>query len=187
MSVSSLCRTAQSLIGDFVGVSRHADTTSNQWHDRTQFDPFGEVIDTCRGNTIYLYERSERPAEDLFHELGHAVARHFDVVGHRDNGWRGHWDDHGRRLSSAIRFRRHWSRSLVQFAAHNRTFEFNAPSETWAELFMLHHLYPELEEARLVDDEMARLGRNPRFRRLQRALNGLRGYPSPKSAPKSLR
>ena len=170
MVVSALCQRANHMVGDFVGISTYPYTSCYLWHDSPLYDPFGEVIGDYNGNTVYLSNHSARPAEDLFHELGHAVARHFDVIGHRENGWKGHWDRNARRLVATIRHRRHWSRSLELYAWQNPSFEGNALSETWAELFMLHHLYPELEEARLVDDEMARLRRVARFRNLGAAL-----------------
>ena len=162
------------MVGEFVGVAACSFNSCYLWHDSARYDPFGEVIGAYRGNTVYLCRHSANPGEDLFHELGHAVARHFNVIGHRENGWRGHWDEHGRRLARAIRHRRHWSFWLGRFAQGQHGFESNAASETWAELFMLHYLYPGLDESRLADDEFARLRRLARFRRLQRALDELR-------------
>ena len=83
---------AQQNIGAWVGVEVHSYVPLYCWHGTPIFDPFGEYAGRLEPNTIYLYDASPTPVEDLFHEIGHAVARRFNLIGHRNNGFIGSWE-----------------------------------------------------------------------------------------------
>lgn len=131
------------------------------WHDRPLYNDFGEQIDLLKGNTIYLYRRSTSPTTDLFHELGHFVGRNHNLIGHRDNGYTGSWQQQNTKLIAQVSEQRHWSDYLNTFAGSQAEFRTNAASELWAELFMLWHLYPTRAESRLLDNPMASLANEP--------------------------
>ena len=124
------------------------------WHDRPLFNEFGEPIAELRGETIYLYRASKTPVRDLFHELGHVVARRQQLVGNAENGFNGSWEKANGKLIAEICAQRHWSGYLNLYALSHPEFAMNAASELWAELFMLWHLHPECDEARLLDAQM---------------------------------
>ncbi len=130
------------------------------WHDRPLYNDFGEQIRVLQGDTIYLYEHSTSPATDLFHELGHLVGRNCNVIGHRENGYAGSWQQNNQKLIAQVTQQRHWSIYLNTFACAQSEFKANAASELWAELFMLWHLYPARAESRLIDNEMQKLQSN---------------------------
>jgi len=131
------------------------------WHDRPLYNDFGEKIRILPGDTIYLHDKSDSPGRDLFHELGHLIARKYQLTGNRENGYQGSWEQANTRLIAQVSQHRHWSSYLNLFAMNQDDFKMNAASELWAELFMLWHLQPDLTEARLIDDAMRILGRNP--------------------------
>ena len=127
------------------------------WHDRPLFNEFGEAIAELRGETIYLFRASETPVRDLFHELGHVIARRHRLVGNSENGFNGSWEKDNAKLIAEICAQRHWSGYLNLYALSHPEFAMNAASELWAELFMLWHLHPECDEARLLDAGMRAL------------------------------
>lgn len=124
------------------------------WHDRPLYNEYGEKIRDLRGDTIYLDQQTPAPASDLFHELGHLVARKHNLVGNTDNGFRGTWEDANTRLIARVSNGTHWSAYLNLFALKHADFKQTAASELWAELFMLWYLQPEYPEARLLDSVM---------------------------------
>ncbi len=154
----------------FVGVRWHRYASCYVWSDCPIFNAFGDVVGRRRGNTIYLERETSHHRQDLLHEVGHAVGRHFDMVGHRENHYAGAWDRSAKRLIGAIASGRHWSAYLNWYAARTRDFGFSAASEIWAELFMLHYLYPWLPEAGLIEGEIVALRRERDFCRLESAL-----------------
>ena len=157
----------------FVGVRWHQYASCYVWTDCPIYDSLGEVIGHHRGNTIYIDRAAGFERQDLLHELGHAVGRHFDIVGHHENHYTGAWDRRARRLVGAVTSGRHWSRYLNWHAAQTRDFAFSAASEVWAELFMLFYLYPQLPEAKLIEGEIELLRRERDFCRLEASLNEL--------------
>ena len=124
------------------------------WHDRPLFNEFGETIAELRGETIYLYRASETPLRDLFHELGHVVARRQQLIGNAENGFNGSWEKENSKLIAEICAQRHWSGYLNLYALSHPEFATNAASELWAELFMLWHLQPDCDEADLISETM---------------------------------
>lgn len=131
------------------------------WYDRPLYNAFGDVIRQLQGDTIYLYRDSATPLRDLFHELGHVAGRLCRLIGNSENGYRGHWDSANAKLIAEIGAQRHWSDYLNRYSRAQQDFHANAASETWAELFMLWHLYPFSDEAALLDDTMAGLQDHP--------------------------
>ena len=127
------------------------------WQDSPVYNSFGEKVTRLKGNTIYLNQSSSSPLQDLFHEIGHAVGRKFDVVGHRENHYNGHWDQKAIRLVGSIKRHCHWSQYLNCFGLLHDDFETNSQSELWAELFMLWFLYPKMHECVLIETEMRSL------------------------------
>ena len=158
----------------FVRVYWHDYVSCYVYQDSPVFDPYGEVIGHHEANAIYLNPAADHIGEDLLHEVGHAVARHFDLVGHRENYYCSNWEQDQQRLIGAVAHGRHWSRYLNEFAAATDDFHSNAASELWAELFMLVHLYPELPEAELIADTITELRADPLFQRLQDSLQRAR-------------
>ncbi len=143
------------------------------WYDSPLYDSFGDVIGRLRGDTIYLDRESATPVRDLFHELGHVVGRKCDLVGHVENGFRGGWDQSNRRLIAQVCARKHWSSYLNLLALARDDFVANAGSEIWAELFMIWHLHPDCEEARLLDAPMRALRDHPVCRAIEDLVNEL--------------
>ena len=158
----------------FVQVCWHPYASCYVYYDSPLFNEFGEIVGHHRANTIYLNPLADHPGEDLLHEVGHAVARHFDLVGHRDNHYCSHWEQGEQRLIGAVTHGRHWSRYLNGFAAAIDAFQSNAASELWAELYMLHHLYPDLPESNLINPALEKLRLDARYQRLEQAITELR-------------
>ncbi len=158
----------------FVRVFWHDYVSCYVYQDSPVFNPYGEVIGHHEANAVYLNPGADHIGEDLLHEVGHAVARHFDLVGHRDNYYCSNWEQDQQRLIGAVTHGRHWSRYLNEYAAATDDFHTNAGSELWAELFMLFHLYPELPEAELISETICELQLNPMFQRLQNSLQAVR-------------
>lgn len=152
---------ARRTLGDWVGVEVHGHLPLYCWRNTALFDPFGEIVGRLKSNTIYLNDSSPWPVDDLFHEIGHAVARRFDLVGHHDNGFNGHWERQQRRLVGCVSAGRHWSRLLTQIQRTAPPFTPDLASEIWAELFMCWFLYPEVEESTFISAEMRRLRDEP--------------------------
>ena len=159
--MSPIIKLCRDHLADIVGVETYEYASCYLWYDRPLFDSFGEQIRQLPGDTIYLCRHTPTPAEDLFHELGHVVGRKFDLVGHAQNGFRGCWERRNKRLIWQVSAKRHWSQYLNRFAQERDNFQFNAASEIWAELFMLWHLYPYSDEARLLDEQMSLLEQRP--------------------------
>jgi hypothetical protein len=61
-------------------VQVHPWTSIYVWKTTPLYNQFGETVGRLDANTIYLNQYSPCPEEDLFHELGHAVARKFDLI-----------------------------------------------------------------------------------------------------------
>lgn len=162
-------------LGWFTGVHWHDFASCYVWEDSAVFDSLGEVIGHHRGNTIYIDRASEHDLRDLLHEIGHAVGRHFDLVGHRGNRYAGEWDLRAKRLIGAVSNGRHWSGHLNAYAASVENFAFNAASEIWAELFMLFYLYPGLPETDIIEAEIDKLRRDTSFCRLEAVLSKVLG------------
>lgn len=158
----------------FVRVFWHDYVSCYVYYDSPVFDPYGDIVGHHQANAIYLNPGADHIGEDLLHEVGHAVARHFDLVGHRDNYYCSNWEQDQQRLIGAVTHGRHWSQYLNEFAAASGEFHTNAGSELWAELFMLYHLYPDLPEAELIDATICELQGNPDFQQLQSSLEELR-------------
>ena len=168
---------AEDVLGWFVGVRWHDFASCYVWEDCAVFNALGDIIGHHRGNTIYLDRETTHDRRDLLHEIGHAVGRHFNRVGHRGNHYVSDWEVRARRLIGAVSNGRHWSGHLNAYAASVDDFGFNAASEIWAELFMLYYLYPDLPEAELIQPEIETLRSDDVFLRLDedliRALNRL--------------
>lgn len=141
-------------LNSFVQVQSYEYTSCYLWHDRPLYNDFGEQIRLLKGDTIYLYEKSTSLNTDLFHELGHLVGRKCNLVGHKENGYLGRWQQTNKKLIAQVSEQRHWSSYLNSFAGSRADFKANAASELWAELFMLWHLYPTRPESRLIEHEM---------------------------------
>ena len=148
-------------LGEIVGVKSYSYTSCYLWHDRPLYNEFGEQIEVLSGDTIYLHDKATSLSGDLFHELGHLVSRKYRLTGNRENSYQGHWEQQNSRLIAQVAEQRHWSSYLNLFALNQENFKMNAASELWAELFMLWHLQPDLAEARLIDDTMSRVNKNP--------------------------
>ena len=140
----------------------------------------GPLASVDRSARLYLdIERFRQLDESeavglLLHEVGHAVGRHFDVVGHRENHYVGSWDRRARRLIGAVASGRHWSSHLNGIAralGHGGY----AASEIWAELFMLFYLYPGLPETEIIEAEIDSLRGDPSFCRLEAGLSKVLG------------
>lgn len=130
----ALCE--QHLTG-IVSVQGYEYTSCYLWHDRPLYDSFGDTIKVLSGDTIYLNEKSLSLNGDLFHELGHVVARKFNLVGHSENSYQGTWENNNAKLIAQVAKQRHWSQYLNLFSLNHDDFKANAASELWAELFML--------------------------------------------------
>ncbi len=150
--LTSLC---EQHISKIVAVKTYEYAPCYLWHDRPLYNNFGEQIDVLKGNTIYLHDDSASPVNDLFHELGHVIGRRHNMVGNRENGYHGSWENANPRLIAQVSQQLHWSSYLNLFSLNQENFTMNAASELWAELFMLWHLQPEMSEARLIDTSMA--------------------------------
>lgn len=148
-------------ISKVVSVKTYEYAPCYLWHDRPLYNEFGEQIDLLSGDTIYLHDKSSTPVSDLFHELGHLIARRYNTVGNRENGYHGSWESDNGRLIAQVSQQIHWSEYLNLFSISQDDFRMNAASELWAELFMLWHLQPELPEAGLVDATMISLKDSP--------------------------
>ena len=96
-------------LAGLVAVDRYEYAPCYLWQDRPLFNDFGEEIRRLRGDTIYLYRDSETPMVDLFHELGHVVGRHCQLIGNAENGYRGLWDRANAKLIAEVGAARHWS------------------------------------------------------------------------------
>ena len=156
-TADALCGLARQHLDTWVGVEVHPHVPLYCWHDTPTFNAFGEQTGALKANTIYLCDSSPTPVEDLFHEIGHAVARRFDLLGHRQNGFIGAWEQRQKRLVGTIQFGRHWSHLLNQIRRSSPGYTPDLASEVWAELFMCWYLYPEIEETALIAREMERL------------------------------
>ena len=149
------------ILGDIVALDSYEYAPCYLWYDRPLYDDFGEAIRHLQGDTIYLYQQSETPLRDLFHELGHVVGRKCQLVGNAENGYRGSWDRDNGKLIAEVREQRHWSGYLNLFALSREDFHAHAASELWAELFMLWHLQPASDEAGLLEQPMQDLREDP--------------------------
>lgn len=172
--IQDLIARCRAHLADVVAVSTYEYAPCYLWYDRPLFDSFGDEIRRLPGDTIYLFEHSTTPVQDLLHELGHVVGRKCNLVGHSKNGYRGSWEEGNKRLISQISANRHWSQYLNDFALGQKDFRWNAASEIWAELFMLWHLYPHSTEAELVDAQMLTLQHQPICRAIETLAAELR-------------
>lgn len=159
--VDLLLLIARESVGTWVSVQAHCWSSLYAWEAAPLFNSFGEQIGTLEANTIYLYHDSPCPEEDLLHELGHVVARKFDLIGHRSNGFLGRWEKRQLRLVGSVRHQRHWSRLLERVRSSAPPYTPDLTSEVWAELFMCWHLYPERREVTFIANEMNQLQNEP--------------------------
>ena len=162
--MDSLLVLARLSIGKWVNVEKHCWSSLYAWDSAPLFDPYGEKIGSLEANTIYLFAESPCPEEDLLHELGHVVARKYDLIGHRDNGFLGKWERRQLRLVGSVRHGRHWSRLLERVRSNTPPYTPDLTSEVWAELFMCWHLYPERREVTYITEEMDHLSKEPFIR-----------------------
>ncbi len=159
--IDSLALLARGSVGDWVSVQVHSWSSLYAWETVPLYNSFGERIGSLEANTIYLYRYSPCPEEDLLHELGHAVARKFDLIGHRNNGFLGRWEKRQLRLVGSIRHKRHWSRLLERIRSSAPPYTPDLTSEVWAELFKCWYLYPERLETTFIAMEMRQLRNEP--------------------------
>lgn len=157
LTIDKLVICCQENLAGLVAVQTYEFASCYLWYERPLYNEFGEEIRRLQGDTIYLHQESATPLRDLFHELGHVIGRLCQCVGNAENGYRGYWDGANEKLIAEIGAQRHWSDYLNHFALNHPDFPANAASETWAELFMLWHLYPHSAEAGLLDESMAEL------------------------------
>ncbi len=155
-SVSELLNLSRLHLHQIVRVDSHEYAPCFACRDSPLYDSFGDVVHQLRGNTIYLSTLSESPLYDLFHELGHFVAKYFNLIAQPGQP-PGSWERSNSRLVAQVEYGRHWSGYLNQFARQQPDFSFNAASELWAELFMLRHLHPHAEEVKLIEDALAKI------------------------------
>ena len=141
-------------VGSWVGIEVHRHGPLYCWRETPVYNAFGEKSGRLLANTIYLCDHSPCPLEDLFHEIGHVVARRFDLTGHRENGFRGCWEQRQYRLVGLVSTGRHWSPMLNRVDQSASRLSPDLASELWAELFMCWFLYPEREETCLIAREM---------------------------------
>ena len=164
---SKLVELANKTLGSWVRVEQHQWRPLYAWQDGILYNDFGEVIGEITSNTVYLCELSITPQEDLFHELGHAIAREFDFIGHRLNGFNGSWETRQSRFIAQIRHGRHWSPLLKNIWKENqREGNTSTPalgSEIWAEMFMSWYFYPDRPELDLISAEMESLNHTPQI------------------------
>lgn len=175
-SSPQLARFAHSQLKTFVCIDSYEYSSCYLWQDSPVYDPFGEKIAYLKGDTIYLNQHSSSPLQDLFHEMGHAVGRKFDVVGHVENHFSGHWDQKAQRLVGSVKRRCHWSQYLNSFALLHDGFETNSQSELWAELFMLWYLYPLMDECVLIETEMRSLESLPQMQRIKQFASSIKTH-----------
>ncbi len=154
----ALVQLANEVLGDWVRIDQHPWRSLYAWQSSTLYDDFGDPVGSITANTVYLCEISLTPHEDLFHELGHAIARKFDFIGHRANGFSGSWEQRQARLIAQIRHDRHWSERLKTIWESNRCEGNLSPSslssEIWAEMFMSWYFYPGRPEISIIAKEM---------------------------------
>ncbi|MBX2869002.1 MAG: hypothetical protein KTR18_10015 [Acidiferrobacterales bacterium] len=164
---TKLVNTANEVLGDWVRVEQHSWKSLYAWQSGTLYDDYGDPIGEISANTVYLYELSLAPHEDLFHELGHAIAREFDFIGHRTNGFSGSWEKRQARLIAQIQHDRHWSESLKNIWQSKQHEGDTSPSslgsEIWAELFMYWYFYSERPEVSLIRSEMESISHTPQL------------------------
>lgn len=163
-------------LGEVVAVKTYQYAPCYLWHDRPLYDDFGDQIELLKGDTIYLHDQSASVPSDLFHELGHLVGRKFNLVGNRENGYNGRWEQQNTRLIAQVTQRIHWSEYLNLFAINQSDFKMHAASELWAELFMLWHLQPASPEARLIDNTITSLARQPTCEAIAKLASQIRSH-----------
>lgn len=151
---SHLANIARGHLGHWLNFETHNLVSAYVWQDAPYFNAFGEVIGQLTANTIYLNRHADQLQEDLFHEIGHAVARKFNLIGHSKNGFTGAWENRQSRLMGSVRHRRHWSQLLDRINQWAPAYTPDLGSEIWAELFMYWYLYPEREEIIFIEPEM---------------------------------
>lgn len=173
--MQALLDLARSSVGRWVNLETHRWSSLYAWNAVPLYDPYGERIGSLEANTIYLFAESPCPEEDLFHELGHVVARKFDLIGHRDNGFLGKWEKRQLRLVGSVQYGRHWSRLLDRVRSNSPPYTPDLTSEVWAELFMCWYLYPERREITYIAEEMHHLGKEPFIRSINKLSRILRG------------
>ena len=173
LAIDALVALCRDTLSGLVAVETYEFASCYLWYDRPLYNEFGDEIRRLRGDTIYLQRDGSTPLRDLFHELGHVVGRHCRQVGNSENGYRGEWDGANEKLIAEIGAQRHWSAYLNRFAQSQHDFHTNAASETWAELFMLWHLYPYSAEAALLDPAMTALRDNGAYRPVARLAERL--------------
>ena len=164
---SQVCKVAQHVLGNAIDVETYEYAPCYLWHDSPIYNEFGELVEVLKGDTIYLSKTSTNAIEDLFHELGHVIARRFDVVGHAENYFQGHWENQIKSHIGRVVHKRHWSAYLNLYSEMHSELQFNAASEIWAELFMMQFLYPENDETDLLSEEMTRLRSLEKYKELE--------------------
>ncbi len=163
MHTEELIKLARPLLADLVRLDCYEYRSCYLWRDCPLYDEFGDIQAHCSGDTVYLQREAKAPLHDLFHELGHVVARKFDVLGHRANAYRGMWDRQALAICIQARGQRHWSGYLNRVAREHPRFASNGSGEVWAELFMLWFVHPEKQECRLVEAPIRTLYASRRF------------------------
>jgi len=176
--VEKLAETARITLNGWINVDVHPWRSLYAWNNGKLYDTFGDQVGKLEENTVYLYRYSTNPEEDLFHELGHAIARKFDLIGHQKNGYYGSWENRQKRLIAQIQHNRHWSPLLQRIYQQNqREGNLDTPalgSELWAELFMSWHLYPERSEREYIGLEMQKLANTAELMSIRETCSALK-------------
>ena len=167
-NLAALVAVANTQVSDWVTVDCHDWQSLYAWQTVPLYDAFGEVVGEIKADTIYLQRASPCPEQDLFHELGHAIARRFDLIGNHSNGFLGAWEQRQFRMVGAVRHQRHWSRLLDRVRRSAPPYTPDLCSEIWAELFMCWHLFPERREVTFIEPEMHRLSAQPELRSVEK-------------------
>ena len=172
-----LVKLARKFVGQWVGLETHGWKSLYAWRTGKLYDSFGDTVGELESNTIYLSTLSLRPEEDLLHELGHLVARRFNLVGYRENGFHGSWEHRQSRLIACIRHDRHWSDLCSRISKEcgdvNSSPGADLGSELWAELFMSWHLYPQRIERQYIEREMEFLAGEKELRAIRKLTDSI--------------
>ncbi len=176
--VDELAAAARIKLNNWVNIDVHSWRSLYAWNDGKLYDDFGDQIGKLEANTVYLYDYATRPTEDLFHELGHAIARKFDLIGYQKNGYCGSWEQRQKRLIARIEHGRHWSPLLQRICQETQhagnTDTPTLASELWAELFMSWYLYPERSERKYIELEMEQLKNKSELTSVEKLSRSLR-------------
>ena len=172
-SIDEIITMAQPIIGSWVALEKHSWCSLYAWKSAPIYDSYGDISGNLKANTIYLCETTPCPEEDLLHELGHVVARKFNLIGTRDNGFLGRWEARQKRMVGSVQHFRHWSRFLNRIRLNHGGYTPELCSEIWAELFMCWHLYPQRRELTYIEDEMRALAHYSELVDIERLVTAL--------------